>query len=146
MSSSQATCLLVYLLTCLLVHHVTMSSSQATCLLVYLLTCQLVNHVTLSSSQATCLLVYLLTCQLVNHIILSSSQATCLLVYLFTRQLEQHLLARKFWLHIDLTDTTIGTHDWLGIGETVPTVRGEGLLRGKLLSLLEDKVASVINR
>ena len=146
MSSSQATCLLVYLLTCLLVHHVTMSSSQATCLLVYLLTCQLVNHVTLSSSQATCLLVYLLTCQLVNHVTMSSSQATCLLVNSSTRQLKQHLLPRKSWLHVDLTDTAVGTHDRFGVREAVPAVRGEGLLRGKFLCFLEDKVASVVDR
>jgi len=74
MSTSQATCSLVYLSTCQPYYHVYFTSNSFTCLLV--------NHITMSTSQATCSLVYLSTCQLVNHITMSTSQATRSLVYL----------------------------------------------------------------
>ncbi len=120
----------------LLVNLSTKICSSVTLSFIYFVYKQLVYSLTRQLNMFLCYFVFYLLCL----------QATCLLVNSSTRQLEQPLLPRKFWLHIDLTDTTIGTHDWLGIGEAVPAVRGEGLLRGKLLCFLEDKVASVINR
>ena len=122
--------------TCLLVNSSTKICSYVTLSFIYSVYKQLVYSLTRQLNMFLCYFVFYLLCL----------QATCLLVNSSTRQLEQHLLPRKFWLHIDLTDPTVGTHDWFRIGEAVPAVRREGLLRGKLLSLLEDKVASVINR